>query len=323
MTQREFQQRQAASWEALETQLKQLEKAPQHPQPDALQTVQLFRDAAHDLALTRHRGYGHSLENRLNAVVIRAARFFRRPRRDLLTDLGLFLLIRFPQALRREWRIFLTASLLFLIPAVIAWAGIADDLLWAQAILGSEGMRNLDESYGGAEALARNHHENATMWGFYIYNNVSICFRMFAGGILAGLGTLFMLIFNGLQLGAAAAYIQHSALDPRHFWTFVIAHGSLELTGIVIVGAAGLILGGGVVFPGALARRDALAAATRRALPLLGGGSIMVFFAAFIEGFWSALAVPLGLKFIVGAACWALVILWLALAGIGRQVEEN
>lgn len=323
MLESEFQQRQRPAWDALDSRLKLLEKSRRTRELDPLTTVTLFRDTAHDLALTRHRGYGHALEIELNRVVIRSARFFRRPRRSLGVQLALFLGILFPQALRREWRVFSVAVLLFLVPAGIAWFGIADDLLWAQAILGSQGMSDMDRMYGGTESLARDHQQNAAMWGFYIYNNVGICFRMFAGGILAGLGTLFFLVFNGLQLGAAAAYIQHTAVSPNHFWTFVVAHGSLEITGLLIVGAAGLILGGGIVFPGDLARRDALFRAARRSLPLLGGGSIMVFLAAFIEGFWSALPFADPLKYAVGTFCWVLVILWLSCVGRGRAVAEE
>ncbi|PAK99903.1 hypothetical protein B8W90_14245, partial [Staphylococcus hominis] len=70
------------------------------------------------------------------------------------------------------------------------------------------------------------------MFGYYIMNNISIGLRTFASGLLAGLGTVLVLLFNGLTIGAAAGHLQHIGHgDP--FWRFVCGHGAFELTAIV------------------------------------------------------------------------------------------
>ncbi|WP_309476022.1 stage II sporulation protein M, partial [Escherichia coli] len=79
-------------------------------------------------------------------------------------------------------------------------------------------------------------------------NNISIGLRTFAGGLLAGVGTILVLIANGVNIGAVAGHLQaigHG--DP--FWRFVAGHAPLELTAIVIAGGAGLRLGLGLVAP--------------------------------------------------------------------------
>ena len=75
------------------------------------------------------------------------------------------------------------------------------------------------------------------MFCFYIWNNVAIDFRIFAGGIAAGAGTMFFLLFNGLHIGAAAGYV-NVACDPESFWSFVAGHSSFELLGMVVAGVA-------------------------------------------------------------------------------------
>ena len=75
------------------------------------------------------------------------------------------------------------------------------------------------------------------MFCFYIMNNIGIDFRIYAGGILACLGTFFFLIYNGVFFGAVIAYI-HIACEPQAFYTFVAGHSSFELIAMVISGMA-------------------------------------------------------------------------------------
>ena len=80
------------------------------------------------------------------------------------------------------------------------------------------------------------------MAGFYVYNNVGIAFRCFATGVLFGLGSVFFLVYNGLQMGAVAGLLTASGRG-FNLLTFVASHGAFELTAIVIPGTAGLVMG--------------------------------------------------------------------------------
>ena len=152
------------------------------------------------------------------------------------------------------------------------------------------------------------------MFCFYIYNNVAIDFRIFAGGMAGGLGTLFFLLFNGLQLGAAAGYVDH-ACNPESFWTFVAGHSSFELLGMIVAGMAGMRLGLAILRPGRLPRVRALMEASKEALPLIYGAALLTTLAALVEGFWSAQPLPSAVKYSVGIAGWIAHILYFSLAG--------
>ena len=97
---------------------------------------------------------------------------------------------------------------------------------------------------------------------FIMTNNLSVSFMTFAGGIMFGLGTLF-LFNNGMMLGVIGAACHHYGMSLA-LWSFVAAHGSLELPSILIAGAAGLRLGKAMVFPGGYRWKDSVARAALR-----------------------------------------------------------
>jgi uncharacterized membrane protein SpoIIM required for sporulation len=157
------------------------------------------------------------------------------------------------------------------------------------------------------------------MFGYYIWNNVSIGFRTFASGFFAGIGTIFVLLFNGIFLGAAAGHLTAIG-SGGPFWRFVVGHSGPELTAIVISGAAGLRIGMAIIAPGRKKRVDALVDAGTDGVKLAMGIFAMLVFAAFIEAYWSSIAwMPDSVKFPVGGLIWLLIILWLWRGGRGSS----
>jgi uncharacterized membrane protein SpoIIM required for sporulation len=148
------------------------------------------------------------------------------------------------------------------------------------------------------------------MFGFYIKNNISIAFRCFAGGMLLGIGTLVVLLFNGMFIGGIAGHLTRlDYIDT--FYPFVVGHGSFELTAIVFSGAAGLRLGYAIVNPGPFSRLDALRLAGRDVVPMIYGIVLMLVIAAFLEAFWSSSTlISSATKYGVGAVLWILVLLY-------------
>ncbi len=145
-------------------------------------------------------------------------------------------------------------------------------------------------------------------------NNITVCFLTFAGGILAGLGTLYMLFNNGLQIATVLTCCaqHHMALSLVSFMT---AHGALELPSIMFAGAAGLRLGAGILFPGMLRRRAALALAGVEAVQLIAGTIPLLIIAGTLEAFLSPTHAPIALKFSVGAVLFTGLLLWLGEGG--------
>jgi uncharacterized membrane protein SpoIIM required for sporulation len=165
--------------------------------------------------------------------------------------------------------------------------------------------------------LQRDASSDFAMFGFYVANNVRIDFQCFAGGLLFGVGAIFFLLFNGLFIGAIAGHLTHVGYIET-FWGFVAGHSAFELTGIVLSGAAGLMLGMALIAPG---RQTRFAAVKSRMPDIIGvvyGAALLTFLAAFIEAFWSASRVPpVQVKYAVGIALWVVTLAYFIFVGRG------
>jgi uncharacterized membrane protein SpoIIM required for sporulation len=149
---------------------------------------------------------------------------------------------------------------------------------------------------------------------FIMTNNIMVCFLTFVGGITAGLFTLFELFNNGFMLGVIGVICaqHHMAVS---LWSFVAAHGALELPSIMFAGAAGLRLGAGILFPGNLRRRDSVAEAGVDSVQLISGTIPLLIIAGTLEAFLSPTHAPVAVKFAVGAVLFTGLCWWLGEAG--------
>ncbi|MDB4369129.1 stage II sporulation protein M, partial [bacterium] len=269
----------------------------------------------------QYRMFGQQICDRLNGLAIVGYRKIHRKRGAFGEGFLHFFLRTFPAAFRREWKLFAVVSFVFLGPFFAMWWSADKEIEWVQALLGAEGMSDIEGMYGkeadSVEYLRQEHGSNFMMFAHYINNNVGIDFRIFAGGIFFGIGTLFFLIYNGLYLGAVVGYVEYAG-DPELLWKFVVGHSSFELLGMLVVGMAGLKIGFALLAPGQLTRGEALTRAGRGGLPLLIGGACMTALAAVIEGFWSAQPIDTNLKYIVGIVFWILHLLYFGFVGRGR-----
>ena len=212
----------------------------------------------------------------------------------------------------------LASTLLFFGPLAAMTAAIAIEPTLAYSALDTPTLVNIESMYSedaehfGAERGSGGDFE---MFGYYLANNTTIGLRTIAGGVLGGLGSLFFLLFNGFYIGAVAGHLTQAGLGGN-FWPFVVGHGSLELTAIVISGGAGLRLGYAMWAPGQRRRSHALTHAARAVLPLVFGAALMFVLAAVIEAFWSSTVwLPAATKYAVGALLWLLVGLYFARMG--------
>jgi uncharacterized membrane protein SpoIIM required for sporulation len=231
-----------------------------------------------------------------------------------------FLLAGFPALVRREWRLVLVATLLFFGPLAGLIAALQAFPEFVHYLLAPEQIASFHEMYDPANRRigVRGADTSLLMFGFYIWNNVRIGFQTFAGGLLLGLGSVFFLAVNGVLIGATAGYLVGTG-HGRPFLSFVAGHSAFELTGIVLMGAAGLMLGMALLAPGRASRVGALRANARAAVPLVYGAGALLTLAAFVEAFWSPLtAVPAPLKYASGIALWMLLLAYFFLAGRQR-----
>ena len=107
----------------------------------------------------------------------------------------------------------------------------------------------------------------------------------------------------------------------NNFFSFAISHGSFELTAIVVAGAAGLLLGWGMIHPGNLTRRESLRVHGIDAVKLAAGSAFMLLIAAFIEGYFSPMAIPDIIKYVVGTILW--IVVYVYLVHSGRSTDDG
>ena len=287
---------------------------------DAAELPPLYRQICHDLALARERQLSGALVAELNELALAGHRLLYQARTGEIRGIGAFLAGDFPRAVRSEIRLVVSLHALFyglaLGLGVLAWA--QPDLIYS--FISPENVSEIEAMYdpsGTVEGAPRDAGTDATMFGFYIWNNVSIAFRTFASGLAFGVGTLVSVIFNALTLGLVASHLVREG-SAQPFFSFVIGHGAFELTAILLSGVAGMRLGLAVLAPGPRSRVAALRAAALSSLPIIAGAALMLVIAAGIEAFWSPRRLPAELKYAVGAALWLLVALWLGTAGRSR-----
>ena len=119
-----------------------------------------------------------------------------------------------------------------------------------------------------------------------ISNNIQVTLFAYGLGLAAGIGTSFLLIFNGAQIGAIAGWMTMRG-NGRALWGCIMPHGGTELLAIVLAGGAGLTMARAIIAPGEMRRGVALRRVARDALIIELGVMVMLACAGLIEGFVS------------------------------------
>ncbi|TJZ79096.1 stage II sporulation protein M [Chitiniphilus eburneus] len=313
MKQRQFEARHAALWDEIGQELK--------ARKPSLDLPARYRALCHTLAVARQRGYSPSLVARLDSLAIAAHRTLYRSSANQELVFVRWLRVDFPRLVRAEWRVVLLALVAFLLPALICIGLVNWRPELAYTVIEPGQLADYESMYRkAAERLGRKGPEDdILMFGVYVWNNISIDLRTFAGGLVLGLGALVSTAYNGMHFGVIGTWLAREPATREAFLSFVVTHSSFEVTGLLLACAAGLKLGGALLLPGRMTRMAALRNAGHRILPMLGGAVLLTLFAAFVEAFWSARTdVPALTKYIVGGLTWFIVIAYFCLMGRRR-----
>lgn len=271
------------------------------------QMASLYRSVSADLARARTHQVGESLVRDLQILTSRSYnQIYQGSRRQEWQAVVEFYRWGLPASIQQNWAYIAIATAIFMAGILIAWWFAWQDPLFLSLIVPEELIEKVRDrhelwmgSIVGVEPLASS--------GIMV-NNLKVSFTAVAGGITAGLLTVFILAYNGLNIGALATLVgQNNLAYP--FWAFVFPHGSLELPAIFLAGGAGLMIGRAIVFPGKYRRADALKFYGSQAAQLVFGVVPMLIIAGIIEGFFSPNPIiPAPLKYIVGIGLFSLLI---------------
>lgn len=315
MKESDFVAKNSQEWHEYDQAMDALERG-KYDQVDTTKVPGMVRKMCSDLSLARHRMYGSRTCENLNYRVTRGHKLVAKAEGGFRDKVVNFFTTDFPQVMRKEWRLLVVCWLVFLVPFFAMWISYGYDPEWANSMLGDGARDQLEAAYGkGGDISSRDElGANFMMFGFYINNNIGIDMLIFAGGALAGVGSLFFLGVNGLSMGASLAYVLNEGA-PEKLLTFVSGHASYELLGMVIAGMAGMRIGLAMIRPGQMSRSKALLESGKSGLPLIIGACSLTFLAAIIEGFWSAENFPADVKYLVGYAGWILLAAYFIFAG--------
>lgn len=288
--------------------------------------VAQYRELATDLARLRTAARGRESDALfyLSRLVAGGHNLFYRQRQLPGAAAWRYVMVTVPREVRRSGRHVLLAALLLFAPMAIAWLGVVRRPAVAREFIppsmidrADEGVRRArtGDGYIDDPQLFR-----PVMATSIIANNVQVAFVAFASGMTAGVGTVLVLVFNGISIGGVLGLYASKGILPL-IAAFVAPHGPLELTAICIAGGAGLLVAHGMLLPGALTRREAMVHYGRRAIRLVAAATLLLLVAGAIEGLVSPIEYwPLDLKLLVGAATLLPLALYLAQ---GRRGEED
>ncbi len=324
MKQKTFEQLREAHWSSFSEELDSFNQGYRMRNSErATDFVEEYQRLTRDLSVAKARGYSRRLIASLNALVVRGHNVIYVYRAGFFRAALQFLVSGFPGRVRRERGYVFVAAAMFMGPMLAMVFAIFQAPEWVYSVMSASQVSGLEAMYDpSAESLWRERQSDGDfqMFGFYIMNNISIAFQLFASGLLFGLGSVSYLVFNGVAIGAATGHLLHAGYSQT-FLSFVAGHGSFELTAIVLAGAGGMMLGHALIAPGEQSRLAALRFRARSAVEILLGAGFMLLIAAFIEAFWSSSSfVVAWVKYVVGIALWIVVLGYLIFSGRRRVV---
>ncbi|MEL7361998.1 MAG: stage II sporulation protein M [Bacteroidota bacterium] len=300
-----FVRQNAEAWQALEATL-----ADRAAPPDAL--AEAYVRLLDDLAYSR-TFYPRSPTTRyLNDLAGQAHARLHRTRREARGRVAHFWSEELPRVVYAERVPLLAAAALFLTMVAIGVLSTMGDPTFVRLILGDfyVNMTLANIEAGDPMAVYKDAHQVDMTFGITI-NNIRVSFLAFAGGILAGLGTVYILLVNGVMVGAFQGFFyQQNAFYEGVFVESVLTiwiHGTLEITAIILAGGAGFVLARGMLAPGTYPRGVAFLRSARQGLKLIIGLVPIFVAAGLLESFvtrYTEMPTVLSLLIIGGSAAF-------------------
>jgi uncharacterized membrane protein SpoIIM required for sporulation len=316
--------RREPNWKQLDALLKQVEKKGLKSlrASEIRELASLYRSVSADLARARTNQVGNIIVQDLQRLTSRSySQIYQGSRRQEWQEVVEFCRWGFPATVQETFGYIAVATAICLLGALIAWWFSWQDPVFMSLVVPESlivKVRDRHElwmgSIVGVEPLASSN---------IMINNLKVSFAAIAGGITAGIYTVFILAFNGVHLGAIATLVgQNNLAYP--FWAFVLPHGALELPAIFFAGGAGLLIARGILFPGKYTRVESLKFYGYKAAQLMFGIVPMLIIAGTIEGFFSpSPVIPEPVKYLAGLGLFTLLVIYCSGKKPANSVSTN
>ncbi len=313
-------------WRRLEDILARMERGglKRIADDDLVALPTLYRTAASSLSVARETSLDAATLSYLEALVQRAWFQVYGPRQGFVRWLRGFIFGGWSRAVRALWLDICVALFVMVAGTIVGWLLVARDEAWYYRLYPAGGD---DPRVPGAsrEQLLETlgHDEGAFgLAGFaaqLFSNNSGVCILAFALGFAFGIPSLMLLVHNLALLGALLWLFNGQGLVVE-LAAWLSVHGTTELFGILLSGAAGLHIGRAMAFPGRLPVLEAAAAAGRRSAVVMVGVVIMMIVAALLEAFPRQLVEDTASRFVIGGT---MLVFWLSYFILYRPAPQD
>lgn len=280
---------------------------------DLIALPALYRTAVSSLAVARETSLDSATLAYLEALVSRAWFQVYGPRQGFFRWLRGFLFGGWSRAVRALWLDMSIALFVMVAGAVVGWLLVAGDEAWYYRLfpggMGDPRVPGASREQLLATLATEQQADGLSVFAAQLFsNNSAVCILAFALGFAFGIPSLLLLVHNLALLGALLWLFDTQGLVVE-LAAWLSVHGTTELFGILLSGAAGLHIGRSMAFPGTLPVLEAAAAAGRRAAVVMVGVVIMMIIAALLEAFPRQLVEGTGSRFLIGGT---MLTFWLA-----------
>ncbi|MGK9251017.1 stage II sporulation protein M [Paenibacillus sp. P22] len=272
---------------------------------------ELYRSASSHLAYLQTHAPGSEAEASLNDLVSRAHNTMHGAGEGN-SRLGSFFRTGFPHLVRQRGWFIGAATLLFLLGGLLGYLSVWQDPMAVHSVLPAGMSDVIDPSKTNSD---RGDVHSPIMSTTIMTNNIRVAVMAFLSGITLGIGTVYLMVYNGLMIGALAAVFAREGYSYT-FWAYILPHGIIELTAIFIAGGAGLYMGYRFFVPGELPRKLVFLQAAKESALLLIGSVPLFVVAGLIEGYITPVYMPLWIKYAVALLTLAVLAAYYVLGTI-------
>lgn len=264
---------------------KDLEKHLASEQKDPDRLSDLYIQVSDDLSYARTFYPNRSVRLYLNNLAQQVYSNIYKSRRSKWSDVVFFWKEELPKIVWDSRKELTISFFVFVLSVSIGVFSAIQDPNFVRVILGDEYVNNTLQNIQNGDPMAvYKHSKNTDMFLGITVNNVKVDFITFASGLILGIGSVLLMFFNGIMVGVFQYFFVQQGLFIESALTIWL-HGTLEMAGMVLAGAAGIRMGSGLVFPGSYSRLQAFQRSAMHGFKLLMGTVPITIFAAVIESF--------------------------------------
>jgi uncharacterized membrane protein SpoIIM required for sporulation len=274
---------------------------------DVKKFLHIFRAISHHLAYARTHYPKSSIVTYLNSLLNKCHSHVYAVKKISPGNLLKYITYDFPRLLK-EYKWFIMCSFsCFAIGVLLSMILVLINVNNASMFLPQDLITSVKSgNTGGGE------WNYPLMSSYIMVNNITLSLKAFVLGITLGIGTIYVLFFNGAVLGTLTALIYIYG-NPMKYWSLILPHGIIELTAIFISGAAGLIIAKSLLMPGEYSRQHALINGAKQSISLIIGVIFMLVISGIIEGFFTPLDITVLAKLIFAAISGVVLIIYFSI----------